>query len=152
MAKVSIRRRRTLPRSRRNGIGWRALRSVMPGLFLRVVLVGLIVGVLFFLHETISRVILRSLGLAIIPVLLWIVILAWILWRGRFGSLLRHWNLWLGALLLSAAVIGVMALFRPAVTIAGVSLREVTLAGYLGGRIVGTSYEWVRLLGLVSLG
>ena len=128
------------------------MRSVMSGLFLRVVLVGLIVGVLFFLHETISRVILRSLGLAIIPVLLWIVILAWILWRGRFGSLLRHWNLWLGALLLSAAVIGVMALFRPAVTIAGVSLREVTLGGYLGERIVGTSYEWARLLGLVSLG
>lgn len=152
MAKVNARRRRTMPRSRRNNIGRRALRSIMSGLFLRVVLGGLIVGVLFFLHETIARVALSFLGLAIIPLLLWIVTIAWILWRGRFGRLLRHWNSWLGALLLSIAAVGVMALFRPAVTIAGVSLREVTIGGYLGQIIGGTPYGWARLLGLVSLG
>jgi S-DNA-T family DNA segregation ATPase FtsK/SpoIIIE len=45
-----------------------------------------------------------------------------------------------------------MALFRPAVTIGGVPLGEVTLGGYLGRFILGTSYQWARLLGLVSLG
>ncbi|MCL0065650.1 FtsK/SpoIIIE domain-containing protein [Dehalococcoidia bacterium] len=152
MAKVSTRRRRTAPRSRRNGIGRRALRLIISGLFLRAVLFGLIIGVILSFHEPIVKEILRSLGLAIIPVLLWIVVTAWMLWRGRFGSLLRHWNSWLGALLLSAAVIGVMALFRPAVEIAGVSLREVTLTGFLGQVIAGTSYEWARLLGLGLLG
>ncbi|MFW0858773.1 MAG: DNA translocase FtsK [Dehalococcoidia bacterium] len=150
MAKVNTRRRRT--GSRRNGIGRRALRSIISGLFLRVVLVGLTVGVLFFLHETIARVILRSLGLAVIPVLIWIVIVAWMLWRGRFGSLLRHWNSWLGALLLTAALIGVMALFRPEVIIAGVPLSDETLGGALGQLIGGTTYTWARLLGLGLLG
>jgi DNA segregation ATPase FtsK/SpoIIIE-like protein len=117
-----------------------------------VVLVGLIIGTLFFLRELIVTETLRFLGLAVIPVLIWVVIITWILWRGRLGRVLRHWNSWLGVLLLSVAVIGIMAIFRPAITIAGVSLTEVTMAGYLGQLILGMSYEWARLLGLVSLG
>jgi len=152
MAKVSTRRRRTAAGSRSKGIGRHVLRFVISGPFLRVVLVALTIGVIFFLREDIARVILRSLGLAIIPVLIWLVIIAWILWRGRTASLLRHWNSWLGALLLTAAMVGTMGLFGLAVYIAGVPLAEVTLAGSLGQLIAGVSYVWAYLLALTLLG
>lgn len=149
MVKVN-RKQKQVPR--KNRVVSHVLRLIVSGWFLRLTLLGLIFGTLVFLYDTIIQVVLRSLGVGLIPVLLWIIVIASMLWSRRLGSLLRHWNCWLGALLLSAAVIGVMALFRPAVHIAGVSLSQVTLTGFMGQAIVGTYHGWARLLGLGLVG
>ena len=152
MARVSARRRRDTSKSRRGGAGRRILHFILSWQFLRVAFVALILGTLIFFHRAVTEAIFGTLGLGIILVASWIAIIVLILWQRRFGSVLRNWNRWLGALLLSAALLGIMALFHPAINIVGVKLADVTLAGSLGQLITGTSYTWARLLGLVLLG
>ncbi len=116
-------------------------------------MVALVLSLIFFSRMTIAETIIESLGLSVIPVGLWVVVIVLVLWR-RPGNLTHRWNRWFGALLLTVTLLGIMALFHPALIIAGVSLSDpdITLAGSLGVAIAGESYTGARLLGLTLVG
>ena len=116
---------------------------------LRAALIALLIGVVFFFRESIARVILEAFGLGIVLVIGWLGVIVWIIWRRRFRILLRRWNRWLGAVLLSIAGLGIMSFFRPSIDLAGVSLKETSLSGFLGQDIVKEPYGMTRLLGLL---
>ena len=124
----------------------------MAELFLKVALAILSSAALLFLREPGVKALLKSFGLGTIPLFIWIVTIAVILWQSRWSSIVKYWNYWVGALIFSAALLGVMALFRPEITITGISLADKTLAGYAGQFILGTSWEWAHLLTIVLIG
>ncbi|MBT4510792.1 MAG: DNA translocase FtsK, partial [Chloroflexi bacterium] len=115
-------------------------------------LAGLALAILIFLHEVIGEAVFSTLGLGIIVFGLWIVAGVWVIWRRQFTSLKQRWNIWLAAIPFSVALLGIMALYHPSLSIAGVSLEDRTLAGSLGNSIAGTSHTWARLLVLILAG
>ena len=134
------------------GTGKRLLHFIFSWQFLVVVVGAILLGTLIFLHETITKVLVRSLGLGLILAALWLLMAIWVLWRHRFGIVLRNWNRWLGALLLSIGVLGLLVPIRPQISISGESLADVSVVGTLGQLIAGTSYTWARLLGFLLSG
>lgn len=153
MANTSTKQKKGDSKRQGGGGKWRFQRFLSSMRLLGAILAALILSLILFFRMTIAQTVIRSLGLAVIPAGLWVVIIAIVLWRHP-GSLARRWNRWLGALLLTGALLGIMSLFHPAITIAGVSLSDpdITLGGWLGLSIAGKSYTWARLVGLALLG
>jgi S-DNA-T family DNA segregation ATPase FtsK/SpoIIIE len=78
------------------------------------------------------RRILEAFGLGLILLLIALGVLVRLIWSG-FGPLVRHFNVFLGAALLGAAVWGVLGFLRPA----GSIFWTVTLGGHVGKAIAG---------------
>ena len=100
-------------------------------------------------HEVVG-----SLGLGVVPVVLWLATLLWALAARR--SWLRHGGLWLGSLALLALTLGILAFFQPyqGALAAFSQDGDVSLGGRVGETIIG-SVGWVgvlRLLGIFVLG
>ncbi len=98
--------------------------------------------------------ILSTLGLGVVPVVAWLVVLAFALgWRrGWF----RHYRLWLGSVVFLAAALGAMAFFSPSSgSLAAFTLDgEAPLGGRVGQAIVGTT-AWLgalRLFAVIAVG
>lgn len=93
-----------------------------------------IAAIVFFL----GNAILEAIGFGFILVALWIVAIAWVMWRQKVRSLLGWWNLWLGAVLFSLAIWGILALLHPAGLVIGeANLAEVSLGGNAGESFIG---------------
>jgi len=115
--------------------------------FWALVAIGFIVLVL-----VIARNIFEALGIGLFLIIPWIGALAWVIRRRGAGDLLSKWNLCLGAFLLTLAVLGLISLFRPHISIAGASLHEKTLAGSFGHALGGGTFGWGRLAGFILAG
>ncbi|MBM3132063.1 MAG: DNA translocase FtsK [Chloroflexi bacterium] len=138
------------PKSPRGaGKGW--VRVSLSWQFWVLALLALVVIVLV-IGQDIAKAVFQTFGIGLVVVLPWLGILVWAIRGRRLRSALPRWNLWLGALVLSLALLGFMALFRPHISIAGADLHDRTLAGALGHAIAGSSFEWVRLLALIFIG
>jgi S-DNA-T family DNA segregation ATPase FtsK/SpoIIIE len=98
-----------------------------------------IAAIVFFL----GNVILEVIGFGFILVALWIVAIAWVIWRQKVSGLLGWWNLWLGAILFSLAIWGILALIHPTELVIGkgdsaVRFAEVSLGGNAGESFIGS--------------
>lgn len=112
-----------------------------------LVLIGLTVLIL-----AVSRGIFETFGIGLFLIVPWIGVLAWVFRKRGPRVLLRRWNLWLGAFVLTLALLGFLSLFRPHISIAGASLHDKTLAGVFGHALSGGAFGWVRLLGIILVG
>lgn len=105
-----------------------------PWRLLRMLGAAAALAVIIFLHP----IILEIIGFAAIMGLVWAGTLAALAWRRQTGSLLKWWNFWLGSVVLTLAVWGVLAVFYPSdFAISGVEFDEVSLGGKAGAYIVG---------------
>ena len=84
-----------------------------------------------------AEIVSQVFGLGLALIMLWVGTLAWMVWRYRLSSFLRSWNRWLGAILLTLALLGLLAFFRPQGIPFRVSLEDFTLGGTLGQSIIG---------------
>lgn len=115
-------------------------------------LVALALAVATFFREAIGEAIFVTFGLGIIIIIAWVIVLVWMFWRRKTHTIKRKWNSWLGALLISAALLGTMGLYHPSISVAGAWLEERTLGGEFGDAIAGTSLTWVRLFIIFAVG
>ncbi len=118
----------------------------------KLVLVLAVAAALYFLRNPITEAILEAVGFGAIIIALWILVIIGVIWRRQHQQLKEYWNSWLAALVLSVAGMGILALFKPDITISEVELAEATLAGSAGQTIAGNSLTWLRLTVLVLLG
>ncbi|NQT71269.1 MAG: DNA translocase FtsK 4TM domain-containing protein [Chloroflexi bacterium] len=139
-------------RSRPKTTGESTPQFVLSRRFLGAVLVALALAVFLFLRDVIGEAIFAAFGLGFIIVIIWGLVLAWMFFRNKLGKIKRKWHKWLGALLISASLLGVMGLYHPSISIAGASLEDKTLGGVVGDSIAGPSFVWARLLGIVLVG
>ncbi len=142
MAKV---KRRVTSRPKQKGMGhrpvWkRFLAFVASPVVRRLILIVVVVALLYWWGAVIweSLVTLFGFGLIIIAIALGVAI--WVVWRGRFRILAKHWNSFVGGIILASAVGGMLSFFG--------------LGGTFGQSMIGTSAIWGGLLiaGLVLLG
>lgn len=105
---------------------------------LRIVMVAAVVAAIIF-HSVLGNIIFETIGFGLILGLLWLGAVAWVVWRRRGRSLLRWWNLWLGALLFTLATWGILALFYPSgLIISDAKFAEVSLGGNAGANFIGS--------------
>lgn len=102
-------------------------------------------------------VILEAIGFGLILGLLWLGAVALVIWQRKGRSLLRWWNFWLGAFLLTLAAWGVFSLFNPSgPSISDVKFNDVSLGGTLGKYFIGNQNvgapPWARLTIIILLG
>ena len=139
-------------RKSEQGKGRRFYRAFISWQFLRLVLVAIATGFVYFFRDPVAEVVFETFGLGISLIALWLIIIVWILWRREFQQVSEYWNTWVAALIFTAAGLGIMSLFRPSLSVGGVQMVDATLAGSLGQSIVGSSWEWVRLFCLILIG
>ncbi|MDY6912457.1 MAG: hypothetical protein SVM79_08890, partial [Chloroflexota bacterium] len=144
-------RKQNTPKSQKS-TGWHPLRMIRSRRFWLLVLTAVILGVLIFFSETIGKATFQAFGLGIIVLGAWIATIILMVWQRRFNSVRENWNDWLGIVVLSIALWGILSFFRPSISIAGASMADGTLGGSWGLIIAGTTYAWARLtvMGLVG--
>lgn len=149
MAESATKRKRgTRQRSQPREVGGRGVgRFSLPWQLWALAGIGFAVLVL-----VIARSIFETFGVGLFLIVPWVGVLAWAIRKRGPRSLLRNWNLWLGAFVLTLAVLGFISLFRPHISLAGASLHDKTLAGSFGHTMSGGSYGWARLLGIILAG
>lgn len=110
--------------------------------------VGVICGLIWGIPK-LAELTIEGLGGGIFLLLLWLAAIIWVvLSRGAY-SFIRRWHRWLGAILLSLALFGILGLFHPA-SILGT--ESASAGGSLGASLAGGSYGWLRILLLVIAG
>ena len=129
----------------------------ISALLWRFLLLLIIVGLLYWLTPdliklgvTIWHNLLELLGAGLVLIALAIGILIWTIWRRQFPSLLKRWNWCLGAIVLTLALWGTFAFFKPGEGI----LSQVTLGGNFGKNLIGSPdiFGGLRVAGLIFLG
>ena len=131
----------------------RFFRFVISPIIRRLILVIVVVAVLFWFAPVLKRawessVELFGAGLGILAIVVGAII--WVVWRGRFSTLIKRWNCFLGGAILALAVWGLLSFFTPKEGI----LSQATLGGRFGQSIIGAStiMGGLRVAGLVVLG
>ena len=112
--------------------------SLLPtpkGVLWIVIVVIAIAAIIFFFGHAIFE----GIGFGLFIGALWLVAIAYVVWRQGLGSLLKWWNLWLGAIVFTLALWGIFALFRPTgLAIANADFSQVSLGGNAGRSFIGS--------------
>ncbi len=116
---------------------------------LKLVLIAAIIAIIYFFRDDIATATFETFGLGIVVIVIWIAAIAGVIWKHKSQEVRKFWNSWLGALIFSAAIMGIMGLFKPTLSIAGVQMSDETLAGSVGQAVAGNSWEWARLSGMI---
>jgi DNA segregation ATPase FtsK/SpoIIIE, S-DNA-T family len=128
MAKSRTKKQATKPQASLN------LLPTPKGMLWVVVVVIAIAAIVFFLGQDIFE----ALGFGLFLGVLWVVVLGYVVWRQGLGSLLKWWNLWLGAIIFTLALWGIFALFSPSgLIIANADFAQVSLGGNAGKGFIG---------------
>lgn len=92
----------------------------------------------------------QTFGMGIVLLLALVIAIALVIRYRRFSLFQRYWNYWLGAIVFSLAIIGLLGFFVP---VAG-PLEDVSLGGKLGTEIIGSANIGgaIRLIGLCLIG
>ncbi len=105
---------------------------------------GLIWGIPKFTELTIE-----GLGVGVFLLLLWLAAIIWVVLSRRAHSFIRAWYRWLGLILLTAALFGILGLFHPESLF---GTRCASAGGALGASLAGGSYGWLSISLLVIAG
>ena len=104
------------------------------GMLWIVIVVTAIAAIIFFLGHAIFE----AIGFGLFLGALWVLVIAYVAWRQGLGSLLKWWNLWLGAIMFTFAIWGIFALFLPSgLAIANADFSQVSLGGNAGRSFIG---------------
>ncbi len=80
-------------------------------------------------------------GVGSVLLMVWAAVLGWLVLRYYTGNLYQRWNRWVGALIISAALLGMLVLFDvTGISLKGVSLDsadQTTLGGLIGQYVAG---------------
>ena len=91
-------------------------------------------AIIFFL----GKPILETFGFGLFLGVLWLGGIIWVLWRQGVNSLVRWWNIWLGALFFTLALWGIFSLFHPSgLAIGNAEFSDVSLGGSAGKSFIG---------------
>ena len=110
---------------------------------LEIVILALAAGSIFLFRNDLSWAILSTLGFGVILWLGWLGVIIFILWQRKWEILQTRWNVWLGALALTAAAWGILATIRPFGFEIGehehtVDFHVVSLGGEAGRYLIGS--------------
>jgi len=132
-------------RPKQKGMGhrpvWkRFLAFVASPVVRRLVLIVVVVALLYWWGAVIWERLLTLFGFGLIIIAIALGVAIWVVWRGRFRTLAKHWNSFVGGIILALAVWGMLSFFDR--------------GGTFGQSMIGTSAIWGGLLiaGLVLLG
>jgi S-DNA-T family DNA segregation ATPase FtsK/SpoIIIE len=124
-------------RSRKQAAKPQASLNLLPtpkGMLWIVVAVIAIAAIIFLLGQSIFE----AVGFGLFLGVLWVVVVGYVVWRQGLGSLLKWWNLWLGAIIFTLALWGIFALFFPSgLIIANADFSQVSLGGNAGKGFIG---------------
>lgn len=134
MPKTRASKRAPTKAAGRGGLG-NLVRRILasPWKLLRVLVAILLVVAVFFFHS----IILETVGFGIVLFLIWAMLAILVVWQRRMRSVVKWWNFWLGALVLTLAVWGILGLIRPEFAIGDVDFQSVTLGGSAGAGFIG---------------
>jgi len=106
----------------------------------RLILLIVVVALLYWWGAVIWERLLTLFGFGLVIIAIALAVAIWVVWRGRFRALAKHWNSFVGGIILALAVWGMLSFFG--------------LGGTFGQSMIGTSAIWGGLLvaGLVLLG
>ncbi|MFC2058463.1 DNA translocase FtsK [Chloroflexota bacterium] len=124
----------------RDNFGKRFLNRIFlrPGRVLRLLLLALVVAIIIGFHSYLATMIFETIGFSLFIWLLWLGAIAFVVWKRNQRCFLRRWNFWLGAISLSIAVWGILALFYPAdFYISEAYISNVSLGGNAGTNLIG---------------
>jgi S-DNA-T family DNA segregation ATPase FtsK/SpoIIIE len=110
--------------------------------------VGVICGLIWGIPK-LTELTIEALGGGVFLLLLWLAAIIWTALSRRAHSFLRAWYRWLGAILLTLALFGILGLFHPG-TILGT--ESASAGGSLGASLAGGSYGWLRISLMVIAG
>lgn len=110
-----------------------ALLPMPRGMLWIVVAVAAIAAIIFFLGHAIFE----TIGLGFFLGVLWVAVIAYVVWRQGLNSLFKWWNLWLGAIVFTLALWGIFALILPSGSIANADFSQVSLGGNAGRNFIG---------------
>ncbi len=110
--------------------------------------VGVICGLIWGIPK-LTELTIEGLGGGVFLLLLWLAAIIWVALSRRAHSFIRLWHRWLGAILLTLALFGILGLFHPG-TILGT--ESASAGGSLGTSLAGGSYGWLRISILVIAG
>ncbi|MBI4301018.1 MAG: DNA translocase FtsK [Chloroflexi bacterium] len=128
---------------------------------LGAILLGLSFGGLVWMAPILADVLtrfgqglIRTLGLGLAWIILALGAVGWRLWQRRRLVSWGHWRQWLGVLIWGLVFFGILAYFRPQLTVGGVLLSQETAGGDLGQAIKGAHdiLGFFRLIALALAG
>jgi S-DNA-T family DNA segregation ATPase FtsK/SpoIIIE len=110
--------------------------------------VGAICGLIWGIPK-LTELTIEGLGGGVFLLLLWLAAIMWVVLSRRAHSFIKAWYRWLGLILLTAALFGILGLFHPG-TIFGT--ESASAGGALGASLAGGSYGWLSISLLVIAG
>jgi S-DNA-T family DNA segregation ATPase FtsK/SpoIIIE len=110
--------------------------------------VGAICGLIWGIPK-LTELTIEGLGGGVFLLLLWLAAIIWVVLSRRAHSFIRAWYRWLGLILLTAALFGILGLFHPE-SIFGT--KSASAGGALGASLAGGSYGWLSISLLVIAG
>ncbi len=131
MAKAKSKSRRSIFSFPRNLMSYQLM-------VIRIVVIASCVAVIVFFRTFLGNIIFETIGFGLVLWLAWVGAIILILWKRRWNTLLARWNFWLGSIILTVAIWGVLALFHPAGYIIGdIEFADVSLGGNAGKYLIG---------------
>jgi S-DNA-T family DNA segregation ATPase FtsK/SpoIIIE len=105
---------------------------------LRVVVVAAAIGLIAYFRTFLANIVFEPIGFSLVLWMIWVGVIGLLIWRRKWRPLLRRWNVFLGAVALTAAVWGILSLMFPAgFTIGDVRFDVVSLGGNAGLYMIG---------------
>lgn len=116
----------------------------------RIILVIVIVVLLYLFGAKIWEDALSLFGVGLLILAAALGVITWIVWKGHFSALVKHWNWFIGGTALALALWGIFSFFSPGKGI----LAQMTLGGRVGQNIIGAPniIGGLRVAGLTLLG
>ncbi|MDY6892169.1 MAG: DNA translocase FtsK [Chloroflexota bacterium] len=112
-----------------------------PQIVLRIavlVILAVAIAVLVFFRTPLVNILFETVGFGFILILIWIGAIAFIIWKRKWRSILTSWNIYLGAIPVTIAIWGILALIKPAnLTIGDIEFATVSLGGTTGMYLIG---------------
>ncbi len=112
----------------------------------RLIVLAIVAGLVFWRRDDLLRIF--GAGSALLLAL--VILLGWIVKKRRFSLIWRHWNKWLGGLVLAAVIFAVLSFFQPSWP----PLHDATLGGYIGmelAKLAGGTAQLVLLILMLAL-
>ena len=139
---------RAKQRSSKSTTLWRRFLSFLAiPLVRRLVLIAVVIGLLYLWGAVIWEAMLSLFGYGLIIIAIAVGVIIWVVWRGRFSSVAKHWNWAVGGISLALAVWGILSFFAAPEG----PLSTATLGGQFGQSIGGFRVALFVLLGVVFL-